>query len=55
MANGINEQLIEERIRESEELAKATARKFEALLEILAEKGLIASGDLIRLRQIEGP
>ncbi len=54
MANGINEQVIEERIKESMELAKATARKFDALLEILAEKGLVASSDLVRLRQIEG-
>lgn len=54
MANGINEQVVEERIRESMQLAKATARKFDALLELFAEKGLIASGDLERLRQING-
>jgi hypothetical protein len=54
MANGINGQVIEERIRESMELAKATARKFDTLLEILAEKGMVASGDLDRLRQIDG-
>jgi len=52
MADGINEQMIDERIRESMQLAKATARKFDALLELFAEKGLVTSGDLERLRQI---
>jgi hypothetical protein len=47
-------QIIEERIREAVQLAKETDRKFEALLELLAEKGIIASADLERVRQSFG-
>ena len=53
MANELNEQAIDERIRESMQLAKATSRKFDVLLEILAEKGLVASADMDRLRRID--
>jgi len=49
-----SQQRIEERVREAVQLTKDIDRKFDALLELLAEKGVIASADLERLRQSFG-
>ncbi len=49
-----SQQMVEERVREMVQLANKTDRKFDALLELLAEKGIITSIDLERIRQIAG-